>query len=76
MEEKIKTVMSEILGIEVADILPETSPDNVIDWDSLRHMQLILALEEDLDIEIPDEMIEKMLSFADILRAIKQIKVD
>jgi acyl carrier protein len=54
-EERIKRVLGAVLGIPPGNIPPEASMDTVSSWDSLRHMNLILALEEEFHISIPDE---------------------
>ena len=63
MENRIKKVMSEILNIDVSSINDNTSPENVESWDSLKQMNIIVALEEEFDIEFSDEDIIEMLSF-------------
>ena len=45
MEDRIKKVMSDVLNIDVSLINNETSPDNIENWDSLKHMNLIVALD-------------------------------
>jgi acyl carrier protein len=51
----LKRVIATILKVDPA-ILDETSSmDNISNWDSLRHMNLILSLEEEFKVIIPDE---------------------
>lgn len=66
MSEAIKEIMAQVFQIEVASINEDTSPDSVDRWDSLKHMQLIMALEDEFGIEFPDESIPELLSFAAI----------
>ena len=47
--------MATMLNVELATINEESSMDNVAKWDSLRHMNLVLALEEEFKVTIPDE---------------------
>jgi acyl carrier protein len=54
-EDALKGVMAAMLGVDVATITPESSMDNIANWDSLRHMNLVLALEEEFGVTIPDE---------------------
>lgn len=76
MNERIKKIMSGILEIPVTGIDDNASPEVIDRWDSLRHMQLILALEEEFRITFPDEKIPTLLSFESIREAIHdQIKV-
>jgi acyl carrier protein len=63
MEERLKKVFSEVFDIEVSEINDESSPDNIEEWDSLNHSNLIMALEQEFDVSFtPDEMIE-LLNF-------------
>ena len=54
-EERLRRVVATILGVDAAAIGPAASKDTIGAWDSLRHMNLILALEEELGVTIPDE---------------------
>jgi|TARA_B100001964_G_C14187546_1_gene579399 acyl carrier protein len=55
MESRIKKVMSNVLNIDIALINNNTSPDNVENWDSLKHMNLIIALEEEFEFEFDEQ---------------------
>lgn len=63
MEERIKEVMSSVFEIDVESINDNSSADNIELWDSLRHMNLILALEEEFGIELSDDDIGQILNF-------------
>lgn len=56
--EKVKKIVSEQLGVEEADVKPEASFANDLGADSLDTVELVMALEEEFDIEIPDEAAE------------------
>lgn len=60
--DRIKKVMAEIFGIDQTVIGDDASPGNIEQWDSLRHMNLIVALEEEFDVRFPDEGISEMVS--------------
>jgi acyl carrier protein len=62
-EERLKAVMGAILEVAPDAIGPGTSTDTVEGWDSLRHMRLIIALEEAFDVIIPDEEVATMTSY-------------
>lgn len=57
--EKIKAIVSEQLGVDQDDITMETSFED-LNADSLDIVELIMALEEEFDLEIPDEDAEKL----------------
>jgi acyl carrier protein len=54
-EDTLKQVMATLLQVEPSAITPDASMDTIANWDSLRHMNLVLALEEEFGVSIPDE---------------------
>ena len=54
-ENTLKQLMATILSVDVTAINFEASMDTIPNWDSLRHMNLVLAIEEEFNITIPDE---------------------
>ena len=52
--------MSEQLGVDAGEVTPEASFANDLGADSLDVVELVMALEEEFDIEIPDEAAEKI----------------
>jgi acyl carrier protein len=56
--QKVQKIVSEQLGVEEAEVKPEASFANDLGADSLDTVELVMALEEEFDIEIPDEAAE------------------
>lgn len=57
--EKIRQTLSAILGIPNGEINDDTSPDNTPAWDSVAHLNLVVALEETFGVAFsPDETME------------------
>lgn len=54
-EDALKQVIATMLNVDISVINEDSSMDNVPSWDSLRHMNLVLALEEEFKVTIPDE---------------------
>ena len=54
-ETRLKGVVADVLEVDPAGIDDNFSMDSVEKWDSLRHMNLVLAIEEAFDITIPDD---------------------
>ena len=71
MEDRIKKVMSDVFNVDVSLINNESSPDNIENWDSLKHMNLIVALEEEFEIEFDDEEIVDSMNYALIVIILK-----
>ena len=54
-QEKLKNVIATVLNVDVSRIDANASSDTIDSWDSLRHMNLVLALEEEFGVSLPDE---------------------
>ncbi len=70
--EKIKEIIASQLGIELEDVTPEASFIDDLGADSLDTVELVMALEEEFDIEIPDEDAEKILTVNDAISYIEE----
>ena len=66
--------MAAVFEIPVDEITDESSPDNIESWDSLKHMNLILALEEEFRIGFSDDEIVEMMNYA-LIKLIMSKKV-
>lgn len=62
-EDTLKDVMATVLGIAADSINEDTSMDTVEDWDSIKHMNLVLAIEEEFGVSIPDEDAANITSY-------------
>lgn len=71
-DEKLKTVLGAILDLPPEAIGPDTSMDTVPKWDSVKHMHLVVALEEAFSISIPDDEVVTMTSFPIIKLVIEE----
>ncbi|MCU0359124.1 MAG: acyl carrier protein [Bacteroidia bacterium] len=60
---RIKQVMSAVFEVPLDSINENSSTDNLENWDSLRHLNLILALEEEFGVSIPDEEVGNLVNF-------------
>lgn len=69
MENSVVKLLSKILKIEInSDICSNNTPE----WDSLAHMKIIVALEEQYDIEIEDEELSKLDSLDSIVNYLRK----
>ena len=68
---KVKKIISEQLGVPEADVKPEASFDNDLGADSLDTVELVMALEEEFGVEIPDEDAEKIITVQNAIDYIK-----
>ena len=72
MEDKVKKIIVEQLGVEEEDVTPEASFVDDLGADSLDTVELVMAFEEEFGIEIPDEDAEKMLTVQNVIDYIKE----
>ena len=63
-ETKLKSVIATVLEIEPTDIDDNSSMDTIEAWDSIKHMDLILSLEEEFGVSVPDEEAGDLTSYA------------
>ncbi len=62
------------MGLSVEEIREDSSPDTIEAWDSLRHMNLVLALEEAFGVQFTEEEIVEMLNVQLIVDILKDKK--
>ncbi len=71
-EEKLRAVVATMLDLDPAAVGVTTSADTVDQWDSVRHMNLIIALESAFDITIPDEDVATLTSYPIIKTVVEE----
>ena len=67
VEDRVKQIIVEQLGVDEAEVTPNASFVDDLGADSLDTVELVMALEEEFDIEIPDEDAEKIQSVQDAI---------
>lgn len=70
---RIKEVVGAVIDVPVSQISDNTSMDDLENWDSLAQMNLVIALEEEFQIEIPDDEVGTMVSIPLIASLISEI---
>ncbi|MFZ4627966.1 MAG: acyl carrier protein [Blastocatellia bacterium] len=74
IEEKVKQIIVDELGVEESEVTPNARFIDDLGADSLDTVELVMRLEEEFGIEIPDESAEKIQSVRDALDYIEQHK--
>lgn len=75
LERRLVEVFADILGIDPATVTPDLNPDDCEQWDSLSHLKLVAAIEQEFEVELsPEEQVD-MLSF-DLVVATVSKKLD
>ena len=68
VEQKIKAIMANVFKIDINEINEETSADNIDQWTSLEHVDLLVNLQKEFDIEFTDSQLVEMLSYKSIVQ--------
>ena len=71
VEEKVKSIIVEQLGVDANEVTPEASFVDDLGADSLDTVELVMAFEEAFNIEIPDEAAEKIQKVKDAIEYIE-----
>ncbi len=71
-EDKVREIIVEQLGVSAEQVKPEARFIDDLGADSLDTVELIMALEEEFGVEIPDEDAEKMVTVGDALNYLKE----
>jgi acyl carrier protein len=71
-EDRVKTIIAEQLGVKKDEIKPESSFIDDLGADSLDTVEVVMALEEEFGIEIPDEDAEKITTVGDATKYIDE----
>ena len=74
LEERIKEIIVEQLGVNANEVVPEASFIDDLGADSLDTVELVMALEEEFDIEIPDEDAEKITTVGEAIKYVGEHK--
>jgi acyl carrier protein len=72
VDERVKKIIADQLGVEQDEVTPEASFVDDLGADSLDTVELVMALEEEFGIEIPDEEAEKILTVQQAVDYIKE----
>ena len=76
-EQKLKQLLSRVFSVSLEMITrSSSSPDTIENWDSVRHMNLVLALEEEFDFEFTDDQVVEILSYKLIKIVLKEHGVE
>ena len=71
--QKIKTTMARVFKIDIDAINEASSSDNVARWTSLGHVDFVLELQKEFDIEFTDtQIVEELLSFKTVVQTVEK----
>ena len=71
MEKKLKEIMSIVFNEPIENINDKSSFESIDKWDSLAHLNLIIAIEESFNVKLSDNEVEDSLSFNSLKKILK-----
>ena len=71
LQDKVRSIIAEQLGVKPEQVTPQASFIDDLGADSLDTVELVMALEEEFGIEIPDEEAEKLVTVGDAMKYIE-----
>ncbi len=72
LDQRVKDIIVEQLGVKPEQVVPEAKFIEDLGADSLDTVELVMALEEEFGIEVPDEQAEKLQSVGDVIKHIEE----
>jgi acyl carrier protein len=73
--ERIRDLVAEKVGVDPEEISMETSFADDLEADSITLFELVMAIEDEFDIEVDDESIEKIVTVGDIVNYLEEMDV-
>ena len=72
VSDKVKSIIVEQLGVDEEEVTPDASFVDDLGADSLDTVELVMAFEEEFNVEVPDEDAEKLQSVGDVIKYIEE----
>ena len=72
--EQVRNVASDIFGIPANKITVDSSPETIESWDSVQHLNLVLALEEKFGVQLEPEDIEQMKNIGAVAALVERLQ--
>jgi len=71
---QVRNIASDIFGIPVDRITAESSPETIENWDSMQHLNLVLAIEEKFGVQLDPEDIEQMKNIGAVAALVEKLQ--
>jgi acyl carrier protein len=71
---RVQRAVADVFEVNIESVHPESSPDTIASWDSLRHLNLVLTLEQEFGVQFTPEEIEELLS-VELIEALLEEKL-
>jgi acyl carrier protein len=73
--DRVRTIFSDVFQVPLDQVRADSSPDTIPNWDSLQHLNLVLALEQEFSVQFTPEEIEQLLSVELIAALLEEKRV-
>jgi acyl carrier protein len=70
--DQVRRIAADIFNVPLEKVIAESSPNTIDNWDSLQHLNLLLALEQTFGLEFVPEEIEEMINVESIVALVKR----
>lgn len=68
----VLTIASDVLGVPANQVTLDASPQSVANWDSVQHLNLVLAVEQAFDLMFEPEELDRMKSLRDVVALVQE----
>jgi acyl carrier protein len=69
--DQIRSIASDLFGIPIDKITAASTPETIETWDSIQHLNLVLALEEKFGVQLSPEEIEQLKSIGEVIEIVE-----
>ncbi|MGP0019176.1 MAG: acyl carrier protein [Candidatus Sulfotelmatobacter sp.] len=70
--DRVRGIAADILQVPVAEVVPDSSPESIATWDSVHHLNLVLALEQEFNLQFEPEEIDQIGNVGQIVALISR----
>jgi acyl carrier protein len=72
--QQVRSIASDIFGVPAGKITTESSPETIENWDSMQHLNLVLAIEEKFGVQLDPEDIEQMKNIGAVAAVVEKLQ--
>ena len=72
--QQVRSIASDIFGVPADKITAESSPETIENWDSMQHLNLVLAIEEKFGVQLDPEDIERMKNIGAVAALVERLQ--
>jgi acyl carrier protein len=69
--QRVQRIAADVFSVPIADINAESSADTIETWDSLQHLNFVLAVEQEFGVQFTPEEIEKLISVNTVVEMVE-----